>query len=197
MGTGGSFPGVERGRGVMLTTHPLLVPRLRKSMSYTASHPIAPLWSVTGPLYLFFYCRFRNGTIITNDQVPSNITGMAYFKWISLHLRGERRKTTRLLSRVSVTLQIIKPGTSRLGNSADHCRYNYRYIFNLGAVRLVALSHVKLKLFSRPSFLVWSFCCRREQKSWSRNWQGECACSFLNTVYTNSFSIFIAFHATL
>jgi hypothetical protein len=39
MGTGGSFPGVKRGRGVMLTTHPLLVPRLRKSRSYTSCHP--------------------------------------------------------------------------------------------------------------------------------------------------------------
>jgi hypothetical protein len=38
----------------MLTTHPLLVPRLRKSRSYTSCHPNAPLWSVTGPLYLFF-----------------------------------------------------------------------------------------------------------------------------------------------
>jgi hypothetical protein len=32
-------PGVKRGRGVMLTAHPLLVPRLRKSRSYTSSHP--------------------------------------------------------------------------------------------------------------------------------------------------------------
>jgi hypothetical protein len=38
----------------MLTTHPLLVPRLRKSRSYTSSHPNSPLWSVTGPIYLFF-----------------------------------------------------------------------------------------------------------------------------------------------
>jgi hypothetical protein len=27
MGTGGPFPGVKRGRGVMLTTHPHLMPR--------------------------------------------------------------------------------------------------------------------------------------------------------------------------
>jgi hypothetical protein len=31
--------GVKRGRGVMLTTHPLLVLRLRKSRSYTSSPP--------------------------------------------------------------------------------------------------------------------------------------------------------------
>jgi hypothetical protein len=49
---GALSPGVKRGRGVMLTTHPLLVPRLRKSVSCTSCHPDAPLWSVTGPLYL-------------------------------------------------------------------------------------------------------------------------------------------------
>jgi hypothetical protein len=37
MGTGGSFPGVKRGQGVTLTTHPHLVPRLRMSRSYTSS----------------------------------------------------------------------------------------------------------------------------------------------------------------
>jgi hypothetical protein len=52
MGTGGSFPGVKRGRGVMLTTHSLLVPRLRNSRSCTSCHPDAPLWSVAGPLLL-------------------------------------------------------------------------------------------------------------------------------------------------
>jgi hypothetical protein len=31
--------GVKRGRGVTLTTHPLLVRRLRNSRSYTSSHP--------------------------------------------------------------------------------------------------------------------------------------------------------------
>jgi hypothetical protein len=34
-------PGVKRGRGVMLTIHPHLVPRLRMSRSYTSSHPCA------------------------------------------------------------------------------------------------------------------------------------------------------------
>jgi hypothetical protein len=52
---GALSPGVKRGRGVMLTTHPLIVPWLRKSRSYISSHPNAPLWSVTGPLYLYLY----------------------------------------------------------------------------------------------------------------------------------------------
>jgi hypothetical protein len=33
-------PGVKPGRGVMLTTHPHLVPRLSMSRSYTSSHPM-------------------------------------------------------------------------------------------------------------------------------------------------------------
>jgi hypothetical protein len=39
MGTGGTFPGAKRGRGVKLTTHPHLVPRSRMSRSYTSSPP--------------------------------------------------------------------------------------------------------------------------------------------------------------
>jgi hypothetical protein len=37
MGTGGLYPGAKRGRGVTLTTHPHLVPRLSMSKSYTSS----------------------------------------------------------------------------------------------------------------------------------------------------------------
>jgi hypothetical protein len=47
---GALTPGVKGGGGVMLTAHPLLVPRLRKSRSYTSCHPDAPLWSVTGAI---------------------------------------------------------------------------------------------------------------------------------------------------
>jgi hypothetical protein len=51
----------------MLTTHPLLVPRLRKSRSYTSCHPNAPLWSVTGPLY-FFTCKFTKLCIFSPED---------------------------------------------------------------------------------------------------------------------------------
>ena len=51
MGTG-SFPGVKCGRGVLLTTHPLLVPRSWKS-SYTTTHRLGHTGPVTGSLYLF------------------------------------------------------------------------------------------------------------------------------------------------
>jgi hypothetical protein len=42
-------PGIKRGRGVTLTTHPHLVPRSRMSRSYTSS-PQAPSWRVVGQL---------------------------------------------------------------------------------------------------------------------------------------------------
>jgi hypothetical protein len=52
---GALSPGVKRGRGVMLTTHPLLLPRLRKGRSYTSCHPKAPLErSGTTLPYLFY-----------------------------------------------------------------------------------------------------------------------------------------------
>ena len=50
MGTG-SFPGVKCGRGVLLTTHPLLVPRSWKSRVYLYP-PSRPRRPVTGSLYL-------------------------------------------------------------------------------------------------------------------------------------------------
>ena len=43
MGTG-SFPGVKCGRGVLLTTHPRLVPRSRKSRAI----PLPTLWATPG-----------------------------------------------------------------------------------------------------------------------------------------------------
>ena len=53
MGTG-SFPEVKYGRGVLLTTHPLLVPLSWKSRAI----PLPTLWATTGPvtgtLYLVF-----------------------------------------------------------------------------------------------------------------------------------------------
>ena len=57
MGTG-SFPGVKCGRGVLLTTHPLLAPRSWKDRAI----PLLPLWAtnrpVTGLLFILFECRF-------------------------------------------------------------------------------------------------------------------------------------------
>ena len=49
MGTG-SFPGVKYGRSVLLTTHPLLVPRSWKSRAI----PLPTLWATTGPVTGFY-----------------------------------------------------------------------------------------------------------------------------------------------
>ena len=53
MGTG-SFSGVNCGRGVLLTTHPLLVPRLWKSRPITTHH-LGHTGPLTGTLYLYRY----------------------------------------------------------------------------------------------------------------------------------------------
>jgi len=45
MGTG-SFPGVKYGRGLLLTTHPLLVPWSWKSRAI----PVPTLWATTRPV---------------------------------------------------------------------------------------------------------------------------------------------------
>jgi hypothetical protein len=56
----GAFsPGVKRARDVMLTAHRLLVPGLKKSRSYNSTDPKAPLWSITGPLYLLALCNHK------------------------------------------------------------------------------------------------------------------------------------------
>ena len=61
----GSFPRVKSGRGVLLTTHPLLVPRSWKSRAI----PLPTLWATTGPvtgaLYPFFlFPLFRKHQIL-------------------------------------------------------------------------------------------------------------------------------------
>ena len=55
MGTG-SFPGVKCGRGVLLTTHPLLVPRSWKSRAI----PLPTLWVTPGLLRDHFTFTFYN-----------------------------------------------------------------------------------------------------------------------------------------
>ena len=58
MGTG-SFPGVESGRGVTLTPHPLLVSLVMKEYSYTSTPPMGrtactvPQCLYKGDLYLY------------------------------------------------------------------------------------------------------------------------------------------------
>ena len=59
MGTG-SFPGVKYGRGVLMTTHPLLVPWSWKSRAIPLPNPWATTGPVTVTLYLFFFLLVTN-----------------------------------------------------------------------------------------------------------------------------------------
>ena len=57
----GSLPGVKCGRGVLLTTHPLLVPRSWKSRAI----PVPTLWGHTGPVTgsLYHYLLLKNANV--------------------------------------------------------------------------------------------------------------------------------------
>jgi hypothetical protein len=61
----GSFPGVKCGRGVLLTAHPLLVPRSWKSRAIR----LPPIWATTGTIVglLYFTC---NRSLYLTFMVP-------------------------------------------------------------------------------------------------------------------------------
>jgi len=61
MGTG-SFQGVKSGRGVLLTTHPLLVPRSWKSRVI----PVPTLWATSGPVTGTLYVTFNKNAVCDN-----------------------------------------------------------------------------------------------------------------------------------
>ena len=76
MGTG-SFPGVKSGRGVTLTTHPLLVPWSRKGRAI----PLLPLWAVWPVQSLSALCLYIKGKDSSGGhcgaekkKVPQNIS---------------------------------------------------------------------------------------------------------------------------
>jgi len=61
----GSFPGVKCGRGVLLTTHPLLVPQSWKSSAI----PL-PTGPVTGSIYLYIYRVSQEECARLRESVP-------------------------------------------------------------------------------------------------------------------------------
>ena len=69
MGTG-SFPGVKCGRGVLLTTHPLLVPRSLKSRAI----PLPTFWAtparngITLPTYTCIYYQRIMSSSVSGDR---------------------------------------------------------------------------------------------------------------------------------
>ena len=84
-----SFPGVKYRRGMLLTTHPLLVPRSWKSRAI----PLPTLWVTTGPvtgtLYLFLLyitSRFLHSWILQVTAISNKSSPIVLVVWISLHL---------------------------------------------------------------------------------------------------------------
>jgi len=67
----GSFPGVKCGRGVLLTTHPLLVPRSWKSIAI----PLPTLWACNG-ITLPYVCKiiFIHYLLVTLWQISGRTT---------------------------------------------------------------------------------------------------------------------------
>jgi hypothetical protein len=70
-------PGLKRGRGVTLTTHPHVVPRSRMSRSYTSSPPIAFVaCSETALAFSFFL--INTGLPYPASEVSCNRTTLKY-----------------------------------------------------------------------------------------------------------------------
>jgi hypothetical protein len=67
-----SFPGVKIGRGVTLTTYPLLVPRSWKSRAV----PLPNLWATTGPvtgtLCLYFGAKRDVTQTVAQTEIPED-----------------------------------------------------------------------------------------------------------------------------
>ena len=67
----GVFLGGKVGRGVLLTTHPLLVPRSCKSRAI----PLPTLWATTGPVTgtLYLYLYFNNSSLGLQVQTQQTV----------------------------------------------------------------------------------------------------------------------------
>jgi hypothetical protein len=65
------FPGGKCGRGVMLTTHPLLVPRLRKSLTISSLTPLVLLGLFRGSL-LLHYCVVQISRVFVSNGTTMN-----------------------------------------------------------------------------------------------------------------------------
>jgi hypothetical protein len=89
MGTG-SFPGVKCGRGMLLTTHPLLVPRSWKSRAI----PLLPLWATTGPVTGLLYFLLLHIYVVWCSQQASS----ASFHRLNEQLPDKRPPNLRRMS---------------------------------------------------------------------------------------------------
>jgi hypothetical protein len=109
MGTG-SFPGVKCGRGVLLTTHPLLVPRSWKSRAI----PVPTLWATTGPvtglLYLYFYfhiiCNAFSTVIFLYFTFITDATEIGFFRRRVIKVSRWNRKRRQALCELLIVSRV-------------------------------------------------------------------------------------------
>jgi hypothetical protein len=129
MGTGVLAPGVKRGRGVMLTSHLLLVPRLRKSRSCTSSPPKAPQWRGAWQLYFTLVCneiaalQFVEqeesgscvGNVATSSGVRQTFAGMVrVLKWVRLPSRYHICSGSAFACRLTIGRCVSSPDNKAL-----------------------------------------------------------------------------------
>ena len=83
----GSFPGVKCGRGVLLTTRPLLVPRSWKSRAI----PLPALWSTPGlwrdhfTLYIYIYIYYLLLVFVSRHvhKHERNVNWIQWYDWVN------------------------------------------------------------------------------------------------------------------
>ena len=86
----GSFSGVKCGRGVLLTTHPLLV---MEEQSYTSTHTLGHAGPVTGTLYLL-YIYVICGKRLQIRQYCNTFVSAFSFGWLHQKCLGARSFVT-------------------------------------------------------------------------------------------------------
>jgi hypothetical protein len=106
------FPGGKGGRGVILTTHPLLVPRLRKSWAI----PPLTLWVLLGLLRgsLYLYTLPNNNAVKQFTQIGAVrsvdwifIVGAPVWRWLGECVTLDRTFYSLLLKQEAVTAQLL------------------------------------------------------------------------------------------
>ena len=83
----GSFPGVKRGRGVALTTHPHLAPRLKKEHSYTSTPLLGLGGMLQGELFLLRQ-NPRSEKLKRNTDAAANSRACFTFPGSSVNVAG-------------------------------------------------------------------------------------------------------------